>query len=166
MVEETNLPGVGKMFTVEIGDEEELKIVIHNTGRREVYLREEPGEDSRKLFELSDKLARVVGTILDGSYFQPVSSEEAETKLGGESVLEWVEVSEGSEVVGKKLGEVELLEDADISVIAILRGDELLTDLGPDTAIEEGDRLVVVEPEKGHGRLCKVCEGIDEACDG
>jgi TrkA domain protein len=69
-------------------------IVTHNTGKREVFRREDPDADSEKLFELSDETARQVGTILKGAYFQPVRSELIETVLGGDTVLEWVAVGD------------------------------------------------------------------------
>lgn len=154
------------MFTVDIEEDRELRIVIHNTGRREVFLRESPDEDSEKLFELSDKLARTVGTILDGSYFQPVSTEEVETKLDRESILEWIDVSENSDIIGKKIEEIDILEDSGIAIIAIRRDDETITNPDPDTRIEKGDKLIVVEPEEGHDKFCKLCEGLDDACEG
>ena len=54
-VYESDLPGVGKKFEVEIDDETTLVIVTHNTGKREMF-RREGDEDSVKLFELSDQL--------------------------------------------------------------------------------------------------------------
>ncbi|KXA94050.1 hypothetical protein AKJ36_03550 [candidate division MSBL1 archaeon SCGC-AAA259I07] len=158
-VEESNLPGVGKMFAVDIGDERELRIVIHNTGKREVYLKEEPDADSEKLFELSDRLARTIGTILDGSYFQPVSMERIETKLDKDSVLEWVDVCETSPAVGKTVEELEALEEFDISIIAIRRNKETIANITSDTKIKQGDKLIVIEPEKGHGKLTEICKG-------
>ena len=158
-VDETNLPGVGKKFTLNIDDDRELKIVIHNTGKREVYLKEGPDEDSEKLFELSDKLARIVGTILEGSYFQPVSTEKTETKLDNESVLEWVDVCVGSPIAGKKIRELEILDETGVSIIAIRRKNKTITDLTPDMEIEKGDKLIVVEPEEGHEKLREICEG-------
>lgn len=158
-VEESDLPGVGKMYKVSLDENRRLEIVIHNTGKREVYLREDPEEDSEKLFELSDKLARTVGTILDGSYFQPVTTEDMKTKLDQDSVLEWVDVCDGSPAAGKRIADLDELKKVDVSIIAIRRNGKTLTNLSPDTKIEEGDELIVVESERGHDTLAELCEG-------
>jgi len=65
-VYESDLPGVGKKFEVELENGERLVIVTHNTGKREVYLKADGDADSEKMFEASDRLARKIGTILEG----------------------------------------------------------------------------------------------------
>ncbi|MFC6726698.1 potassium transporter TrkA, partial [Halobium palmae] len=104
-VYESDLPGVGKKHEIELGDDSRLVVVTHNTGKREVFRREDPDADSEKLFELSDSLARQVGTILEGAYFQPVRSDLIETALAGDTVLEWVAVDDDDPVAGKTLAE-------------------------------------------------------------
>jgi TrkA domain protein len=84
-IQESDLPGVGKKHVIDLRGEGELVVVTHNTGKREVFRRSDPDADSEKLFELSDQLARTVGTILEGAYFQPVEAEKRETTLPGGS---------------------------------------------------------------------------------
>ncbi|RDZ42756.1 potassium transporter TrkA [Haloferax sp. Atlit-10N] len=146
-VYESDLPGVGKKHEVELGDGSRLVIVTHNTGKREVFRRPNADSDSEKLFELTDKLARQVGTLLEGAYFQPIQTENIETLLGGDTLIEWVEVGAGSEVAGKTLGESDLRQATGASVIAIERGDEVITSPGGDAVVEAGDTLVVIGPK-------------------
>ena len=143
-VYESDLPGVGKKHEVELDDGERLVIVTHNTGNREVYRRASPDSDSEKLFELSDARARQVGTILEGAYFQPVRSERIETVLGEGTVLEWVDVPAESSLVGATLGEADIRQRTGVSVLAIQRGEETLTNPGSETRIEAGDTLIAV----------------------
>ncbi|RDI71796.1 cation:proton antiporter regulatory subunit [Halopelagius longus] len=143
-VYESDLPGVGKKHEVELDGGERLVIVTHNTGRREVFLRPDPDSDSEKLFELSDQLARQVGTLLEGAYFQPVRTEEIETRLGYDTVLNWVEVGEDSPIAGKTLAESDFRNETGASVIAVERGEEVFASPGGDTRIEAGDTLVVI----------------------
>jgi hypothetical protein len=56
-ITESDLPGVGKKFEVDLGDGESLVVLIHNTGKREIYRRPDPDADSEKLFEFTDELA-------------------------------------------------------------------------------------------------------------
>ncbi|WP_410766080.1 cation:proton antiporter regulatory subunit [Haloferax sp. DFSO60] len=143
---ESDLPGVGKKHEVELGDGSRLVIVTHNTGKREVFRRASADSDSEKLFELSDSLARQVGTLLEGAYFQPVQSTDIETLLGDNTLLEWVEVGEDSRVADKTLAESDLRQETGASIIAIERDDEVITSPGGDTVVKAGDVLIVIGP--------------------
>ncbi|RDZ66190.1 potassium transporter TrkA [Haloferax sp. Atlit-12N] len=144
---ESDLPGVGKKHEVELGDGSRLVIVTHNSGKREVFRRASADSDSEKLFELTDKLARQVGTLLEGAYFQPVQTEDIETLLGDNTLIEWVEVGADSDIAGKTLGESDLRQATGASVIAIERDDEVVASPGGDAMVEAGDTLVVIGPK-------------------
>ncbi|WP_224448227.1 cation:proton antiporter regulatory subunit [Haloprofundus salilacus] len=143
-VYESDLPGVGKKFEVELNDGSQLVIVIHNTGKRELFLRESPDSDSEKLFELSDRLSRQVGTIMEGAYFQPIRTETIDTVLSDETLIEWVKLTADSPLVGKTLAESEVRQRIGVSVVAVQRDDETISNPGADFAAEEGDILVVI----------------------
>jgi TrkA domain protein len=141
---ESDLPGVGKKHEVDLGDGTSLVIVTHNTGQRELYLKPDDDEDSEKLFELSDRMARMVGTILEGAYFQPVQSEHVETMLSEGTLLEWYAVEAGSPLVGETLESAHVGRETGVTVIAIQRGQDVLSAPDSQTAIEADDTLVVV----------------------
>lgn len=143
-VYESDLPGVGKKFEVELGDDQRLVIVTHNTGKREVFLKQYEGSDSEKLFELSDRLARTVGTILEGAYFQPVQTERVQTMLAEGTFLEWYNVDDSAELVGQTLADAQVRERTGVSIVAIQRGDDLVPSPSPDTTIEANDTLIVI----------------------
>jgi TrkA domain protein len=143
-VYESDLPGVGKKFEIEIGGEERLVIVTHNTGKREVFLKATEGADSEKLFELPDRLARTVGTILEGAYFQPVQSEQVETMLAEGTFLEWYNIDENSEITGQTLAEARVRERTGVSVAAIERDGSVIPSPQAETVIAVGDTLVVI----------------------
>ncbi|MCU4717837.1 cation:proton antiporter regulatory subunit [Halapricum hydrolyticum] len=149
-VEESDLPGVGKKHVVEL-DGEELVIITHNTGRREVFKRPDAETDSEKLFELSDALARTVGTILEGAYFQPVEAEKRQTTLPGGILLEWYEVQPGSPLAGETIAGAHIGRKTGVNVVAIERSGQTVDSPGPDTELQEGDTLVVT--------------GTNEECD-
>lgn len=140
---ESDLPGVGKKFEIDLDDEATLVIVIHNTGKREVFLRE--GEaDSEKLFETTDQMARQIGTILEGAYFQPIATDTTETMLDDDSLLEWVKVVENSEIVGQTLESLDFRNATGASVVAIQRDDDTESNPGPETVIEADDTLIIL----------------------
>ena len=72
-VRESNPKGVRKQYEMDISGNEELVVTVRKSGQRDIYIRESPGEDASDLFSLSDKEARVLGTILIGAYLEPLS---------------------------------------------------------------------------------------------
>lgn len=158
-VYEADLPGVGKKFEVELDDGRRLVIVIHNTGRRELFVRADPDADAEKLFEVSDRLARQVGTILEGAYFQPIRTETIDTVLSDDTLIEWARVQSGSSLVGSTLAETRLRQELGVSVVAVQRGEETITNPGPETRIEADDTLVVLGSQTA-------CRQLDDRVSG
>ena len=153
-IKESDLPGVGKKFTLET-DGDEVIIIIHNEGRREVFTRANPDEDSEKILELTDKEARLFGSILEGAYFQPTKDDSIEATLtDDDNLLEWLTVEEDSPLVGKTLAEADIRGKYGVSVIAV-QGEETVPNPEPETVIEEGQTLVLVGPEEGYEELRK-----------
>lgn len=141
---ESDLPGVGKKHEVDLTDGSRLVIVTHNTGKREVFLRPDEDSDSEKLFDLSDRQARTVGTILEGAYFQPIESDSVETALGGDTLLEWFAVDKESPLVGETLESGRIGEKTGVTVVAIERGDKTIGSPMPDDEIKVDDTLVII----------------------
>lgn len=153
-VYEADLPGVGKKFEAELDEGRRLVIVIHNTGKREVFVRPEPDADAERLFALTDRQARQIGTILEGAYFQPIRTESLETVLGEGTLIDWVNVAENSPLVGQTLEGAQLRRETGASVLAVQRDDETITNPGGDTTLEAGDTLVVL----GSREACSALE--------
>ncbi|GAB7010026.1 cation:proton antiporter regulatory subunit [Halorubrum trueperi] len=142
-ITESDLPGVGKKFEIELrGDD--MIVVIHNTGKREVFRRADPDADSEKVFEFSDDLARTIGSIIEGAYFQPVEPETQETTLPGGILLEWYELQPGSPLIGETLESADIGNRTGIAIVAIQRGDEVIDSPGAGTTLREADTLIGV----------------------
>ncbi|MCL9812109.1 cation:proton antiporter regulatory subunit [Natranaeroarchaeum aerophilus] len=164
VVHESDLPGVGKKFEIDLKGEEKLVIVIHNTGKRELFVRKTPDADSEKLFELSDKLARQVGTIMEGAYFQPIKDTDVSTALGEDTLIEWAKVTADAEIAGGTLGDAAVRNRTGASIIAIQRGEETIESPTAETTIESGDTLVALGDMASHERLERLAGGepLDE----
>lgn len=152
-VTESDLPGVGKKHEIDLGDRT-VVIVTHNTGGRELHVRDDADADAEKLLELTDRQARTVGTVLEGAYFQPVQSEHVETLLSEGTLLEWYAVDEGSPLAGETLGDAGVGETTGATVVAVQRDGEVIASPGSDTTIHAGDTLVVV----GDRESCRALE--------
>ncbi|UWG46431.1 K+/H+ antiporter YhaU, regulatory subunit KhtT [Halanaeroarchaeum sp. HSR-CO] len=146
---ETDVPGVGHKFELELEGEERLVVLIHHDGKRELYRRPGPDQDSEKLFTLTGKRARQLGSILEGAYFQPVELEETTVPLG-DAIIEWVDIEGTTPVVGNTLREANLRERTGISVIAIQRGETTIPNPDPTTEISADDILVAIGTREQH----------------
>jgi TrkA domain protein len=162
-VYESDLPGVGKKFEIELDDDRFLVIVTHNTGKREVFLKEDEDADSEKIFQASDRLAREIGTILEGAYFQPIEADDVETVLSGDTYIEWYKVSETAEIAGQTLSEADIRDRTGVSVVAMQRGEELISPPTPETTLEVGDMLVAIGDREDCARFEELLgAGLDE----
>lgn len=162
---EADVPGVGKKFEVELDGDRRLIVLIHHDGKREVYLRPGENEDGEKLFSLSGRLARQVGSILEGAYFQPVDTEDVQVPLG-EALIEWVNVRPPSSLVGRTLEEASIRQRTGASVIAIQRGDETIPNPDPDDTIQSGDILISIGTRNELAALSDlVAGGTDDGTD-
>ena len=143
-VTETDLPGVGKRFEVDLRSGGDAVVVIHNTGRRELFYRQQPDADSELLLDLTDRESRLVGTILEGAYFQPVSDKVPETVIGDDVVIEWYSLNGDSPIVGESLGETNLRREFGITVLAIERGNEVTSNPEPEFVFEAEDTVIAI----------------------
>ena len=142
-VYETDVPGVGKKFEVEIDGDQRLVILLHHDGKRELFRKPDPDADAERLFTLNGRLAREVGAILQGAYFQPVETDNVEVPLG-EAIIEWLDVGDGASLVGQTLGDANLRQRIGVSVIAIQRGSDTVPNPGPEETITDDDILVTL----------------------
>ncbi|MFC4452055.1 MULTISPECIES: cation:proton antiporter regulatory subunit [Halobacteriales] len=140
---ETEVPGVGHKFELELDGEERLIVLIHHDGKREVYRRPGENQDSQKLFSLTGKRARQLGSILEGAHFQPIEMDEIQVPLG-EAIIEWVDIDSSSPLVGQTLRAANIREQTGVSIIAIQRAEKTIANPMPDTTIEADDILVTL----------------------
>lgn len=143
VIYEADVPGVGKRYEVETGGGERAVVIVHHDGKRELFRRSGPDADAEKLFEFTSEQSRQVATILEGTDFQPLDLEDIDVPLGG-SVIEWVEIPEGSPVAGETMGDVHIGKQAGVTVAAVQRGDETIGNPGADTVLEAEDILVAI----------------------
>ncbi|MFB6354414.1 MAG: cation:proton antiporter regulatory subunit [Halobacteriales archaeon] len=142
-VYETEIPGVGRKFELELDGGGRLVVLLHHDGRREVFRRPGPEADSEKLFDLSAPTARRLASLLQGTTFETVAVEDLEVPLG-EAIIEWVEVEAGSPLAGSTLGDAQLRRETGVSVLAVQRGDDTIPNPDPDLKLAAGDVLVAL----------------------
>ncbi|MFC3478764.1 cation:proton antiporter regulatory subunit [Halobacterium litoreum] len=142
-VYETDIPGVGRKFEMDIGGGERVVVVVHHDRRCEVFRRPDPDADSEKLLDLSSDQANKLGSILEGAYFESVDVGSLTVPLG-DAIIEWWEVEDGSSFAGRTLAEMNVRAETGVSVIAVQRGDETIANPDPEFEVADGDLLVTV----------------------
>src|SRR6056297_2440771 len=142
-VYESEVPGVGRKFELELTGGRSVVVVLHHDGRCELFRRDGPDADGEKILDLKGEQANRLGSILEGAYFESVDVDSLSVPLG-DAIIEWVEVVEDSAVAGTTLGESEIRTETGASSIAIQRGEETISNPPPETALEPGDLLVAV----------------------
>lgn len=150
-VRETELPGVGVRYTLEFEDGREFIILIYNDGQRETFWQGNDDEDSERLFKLSEREARKVAEIFDGTYFHPVGEDVQEALEGAR--IKWVHVAVDSSVAGQTIAEAQIRSRTGVTIIAIQRGERTISNPDKDEVLKGNDVLVVVGTDEQHSEL-------------
>ena len=143
---EVALPGIGHRYTLPAADGGRVVVVIHHSGRRDVYVFA-PGasvdQPPSATISLTDDQARRLGAVLGGAYFKPAVVADVETVIG-DLLIDWVTVRADSQATGHSIAELEIRRSTRMTVVAILRDGATVLAPGPGERIRADDRLVVV----------------------
>jgi TrkA domain protein len=142
-VYETDVPGVGRKFELELDDDARAVVVLHHDGRRELFYRASPDADSERLLDLDATEASKLGAILEGAYFETVDVDELDVPLG-DAIIEWHTVGENSPLAGQSLRAANVRGETGASIIAIQRDDDTIANPEADDVVRIGDLLVVL----------------------
>jgi TrkA domain protein len=163
-VYETDVPGVGRKFELDIGDGARAVVLLHHDGRVEVFRRPDPDADSEKLLDLDRQQANYLGSILEGAYFESVDTDELAVPLG-DAIIEWVDITAESPVADRTLAEADLRAVSGVSVIAVQRGPDTVPNPEPDFRVEAGDILVTLGTREQQAAFEARCSGDDTAVE-
>ncbi|WP_439026835.1 cation:proton antiporter regulatory subunit [Haloarchaeobius sp. DT45] len=157
-VYETDLPGVGRKFDLELSDGTFASVVIHHDGRCELYRRPNRETSGEKLLGLTGDEANKLGSILEGAYFESVTVDELTVPIG-DTIIGWVEVPGDSHHVGETLRESEIESRTGTTTIAIQRGSDTVPNPSPDFELASGDILVAIGTREEHYELTQIVRG-------
>ncbi|SMP18714.1 potassium/proton antiporter regulatory subunit, CPA2 family [Desulfurobacterium pacificum] len=144
IVKEGELPGIGKKYSLVTENGDTIVVVIHHTGKREIYYFEDDSEEPEAVIELTDEEARTLGTILVGALFQPTSDEEKIGFLMKHLAFEWIKIPENSFLCGKSIKELEIRKKFGVIIVAIIRDGNVIVSPSPLFQLQPGDTIVVV----------------------
>ena len=141
-IREQELPGIGRRYSVQ-ADGGEVSVVIHHSGRRDIYLADTTGHQPPAVATLSDDQARRLGAVLAGAYFQPTLTRQIEAVVGG-LLIDWVTVRPDSPGAGRSIADLQVRRQTRMTIVAILRGDDVVVVPEPTEVLQAGDRVVIV----------------------
>lgn len=151
-VRETVLPGVGVRHEFTTADGEQVGVLVHRTGRREVLVYDAADPDScRSQLSLSPDDARTLAELLGVSQVSEAVTAVQQQIEG--LAIEWLEVEPGSTVVGTTIAEGMFRTRTGSSIVAVLRGATTIPAPGPELAFESGDVVVAVGTTAGLSEL-------------
>jgi TrkA domain protein len=157
-VYETDIPGVGRRFELDLAGDASVVVVVHHDGRCELFRREDADADSEKILDLSGDQANKLGSILEGAYFESVDVDELTVPLG-DAIIEWIELHDDSPVVDRTLAETNLRAETGASIIAIQRDAQTVPNPDPDFTLQPGDLLVAVGTREEQSALADLLDG-------
>ncbi|USG63949.1 cation:proton antiporter regulatory subunit [Brevibacillus ruminantium] len=153
---ESDLPGIGRKFQMETRMGEKLVVVIHDSGRRELYFfDQENAEECTSSVTLEDDEALQAAGILGGMSYKPKALDTVNLSLN-DLVIEWYKISPQAACIGKSIGEVDVRQKTGATIIAVINPDQKkqITP-GPDHVFI-ANALLVVAGERESLKTLKV----------
>lgn len=140
---EQDLPGIGRSYTFTGHGGTRVMVVLHHSGRRDVYVLPAGQERATAIVTLTDDQARRLGSVLSGAYFKPSAVARVEAVIGG-LLIDWATVRPDSPAAERSIAELEIRRRTRMTVVAIIRPDDTsVIAPEPHETIRAGDQLVV-----------------------
>ncbi len=151
-IREVDLPAIGRKFEIELRSGDRAAVVVHDNGRREIYVfSPDDPEQAISALVLDDEEARQVAAIVGGLSYTPKALETARIALD-DVVLEWCRIEPGSPVIDHTIGALQVRQRTGATIFAIIDPDhKSVVNPGPDQRISSGC-TVVAAGERQHIR--------------
>ncbi|MEV0965012.1 cation:proton antiporter regulatory subunit [Streptomyces sp. NPDC049910] len=157
-VNEVLLPGVGMRYEFANREGDRMCVVARRSGDFElmVYEGADPDE-ARVVFRLTgeeaDTLAEILGAPRIAERFADLTKEVPGLSAGQ------VEVRPAGPFAGRPLGETRARTRTGASIVAVVRGEEVIPSPGPGELLRAGDVLVVIGTRDGISAVEQIIQG-------
>lgn len=123
-----------------------ITLVVRDTDpETEIIARVEESESVQKMYRAGADYALSLETISGRMIASSVLEEDV---ISPDTKVDIVR-TRATALEGQTLGEVDVRRKTGVTVVGIERNGDLLTDLGPETRVETGDKLVVAGTDEG-----------------
>ncbi len=157
-LEETLLPGVGVRYELQTRSGQVLGIVVQREGGAEiaVYDRRDP-DRARGMFRLEPEEVDAVAEVLGAPRLTQRFADLSREVPGLESAR--ITVGEGSPFAGRTLGDTRARTLTGCSIVAIVRGADVVPSPAPGDPLRAGDVLVAIGSSTGLEQLDRRLSG-------
>jgi TrkA domain protein len=147
-VSEVLLPGMGLRYEFTSAEGRRIGIVARREGDFEVVTYDRADPDRSRLLlmltaEEADTVAAILGAPRIAERFADLTKEVPGLSAGQ------IEIDPGSRYAGRPLGETRARTRTGASIVAIVRGDDVIASPPPSEALQPGDVLVVIGTPAG-----------------
>jgi K+:H+ antiporter subunit KhtT len=157
-VEEVRLPGIGVRFDLVTHRGRRVGVISHRSGRRELVVGDLDDPDAcSATVTLTSEEADALAALLGAPRVIERLAALREQLVG--LVSEQVTLPPVSPFVGRTLGDTAARTRTGASVIAVLRGNELIPSPDPGFRFQAGDGVVVVGTAEGVERVTQILTG-------
>ncbi|MDU4962093.1 MAG: cation:proton antiporter regulatory subunit [Sporomusaceae bacterium] len=143
-IRESDLPGIGRKFQIITRSGDKLAIIIHDSGRRELYYSpEDQPEESISMGTLDDDEARRIAGIIGGMAYMPKALETIDVELD-DLVIEWYKIDSHAKCVGQTIGGMQIRLKTGATIIAIVeKSGKKNVNPGPDYSFVADSVLII-----------------------
>ena len=142
-IREVELPGVGKKYTLDTQAKGQLVIVLHQSGKREIYHFAKGKTVPDEMIALTAEEAQHVGGILSQTYFQ-AAPDPSTALVMKELTLEWQSLPSGHPMTGKTIEELAVRKRTGATIVAVLRAGKAIINPEPGEQLRAEDTLMFI----------------------
>ncbi|PZD97403.1 potassium transporter TrkA [Paenibacillus sambharensis] len=156
-IRSAELPGIGKKISFITAENSMIVIIIHHTGKRDLYFFEDSDNDEADFsINLSSEETRELGAQLLGALYQPVDLDRLEF-FRKQIRIEWLELHPESPLAGKSIAESRIRSRTGASIIGIVKEDDVQAVPDIDILLHPGDTLMVLGKREQVRELEALC---------
>jgi TrkA domain protein len=147
-VRETKLPGVGVRHEFTTDQGQDIGVLVHRDGRREILVYDDVDPDAcTSMLVLSASDTRTISELLGGSRVTEAVAAVQQEIEG--LAIEWIEIADGSFAADTTIGDGQYRTRTGSSIVAVIRGDQSIPAPGPEFGLLAGDVVVAVGTVEG-----------------
>lgn len=155
----SQLPGIGQKITFKTSEDSMLVIIVHHTGKRELYFFEDVDSDEADFaMDLTPEETRELAAQLLGATYQPADIEKMRM-FKKQIIVDYIKVKDKSLLVNKTIEESDVRNKTGATIIGIVHGDDVIAIPETDTTLQPGDVLMSIGKEEQISALSKLCQG-------
>ncbi|MDV2887188.1 MULTISPECIES: cation:proton antiporter regulatory subunit [Alkalihalophilus] len=155
-----DLPGVGKKISFITSEGSMVVLVIHHTGKREMYFFDDADDDEVSFsLTLSAEETKQMGAQLLGAILNPADTDKIDRikLIRKQVVVEWIDITKHSPIISKSIAQIEKIKPKGISIVGVFKNDEMMVDPEPTLILEKGDTLMAVGKRDAIQKFEELC---------